>query len=264
MRLLSVGILIFSSVFIPASASAQLRPLTDEEQERFAQVLTNGTRAEQAPVVHRLYTGGARQSGTELRTALIEALDREIAYVAAQRDKNQPRDRAEMFERLSSIVASFGDARAIPVLARAATSSIAAASGLAEFGEPAVSPLLETIEQQSDITLVWMPMVAFRFLVEGAGSAPLSTQSRDKIRDVAKRFLDAPAGNASVLTTAIDLAIALNDPELRASVERIAANKSEVEARGFATPNDIARIQKHAAERTAGKPAVPKYRRRTS
>lgn len=263
MRVVPTVILIINGVFMPATASAQFRRLTEQEQGQYAQIVRRGTRAEQAAVVNRLYLGGARQSGTVLRSALIEALEREVAYVEAQRGKNEQRDYPNMLDRLSSIVASFGDTRAIPALARAATSSLSAASGLAEFGEPAVSPLLETIERQPNVTLAWVPMVAFRFLVEGAGSAPLSAHSRDKIRDVARRYLNAPSGNASALTAAIDLAIALNDLELRALVERIAADRSEVEARGFANPHDIASIQKHAAERLAGKPATPKHRSRT-
>jgi len=265
MRIVPIVILIMSGVLMPAPASAQFRRLTEQEQEQYAQAVKNGTRAEQAQAVGRIYAMGvARQSGAELRSALIEALEREVALVEAQRGKNEPRDHPNMLEHLSSIVASFGDSSAIPALAGAATSSLAAASGLAEFGEPAVAALIETIDRQPDTTLVWTPMIALRFLVEGAGGTPLSAQSVARIRDVAKRYLDAPAGNSSVLTTAIDLAIALNDPELRAVVERIAADRSEVEARGFDHPNDVARIQKHAAERAAGKPAVPRHQRRTS
>jgi hypothetical protein len=96
-----------------------------------------------------------------------------------------------------------------------------------------------------------------RLIVEGASTRSLSPDTLDQIPRAAQQRVTRKQYFTS-LWYAIDLAVALNDPNLRRIVESLASNRNEVIARGVEDPKLIEQTQKRAAERLAGVPALPR------
>lgn len=98
-------------------------------------------------------------------------------------------------------------------------------------------------------------------MVEGRGARPLSAGTLDEIRRAAKQRLTGKQ-DAPTLWKGIDLAVVLGDPDLRRIVESIAADSSEIVARGITHPGLIEATHRLAAGRlaAAGQPFNPRYR----
>jgi hypothetical protein len=154
-----------------------------------------------------------------------------------------------------------GDPHAIPALAGAlGTGSTLVRDALADFGEQAAPDVLRLVTaQDTRYDAVGDGLMALRFMVEGARTRPLSPSTRDQIRRAAMQRLTGEQ-YFSTLWYAIDLAVALDDPELRRIVQAIASDRNELVARGVSAPDIIALTQKRAAARLAGEPPEPRYR----
>lgn len=103
-------------------------------------------------------------------------------------------------------------------------------------------------------------LIALRFMVEGAGESPLSRESLEATRRAAElRLMERRPGIGSTLRRAIDLAIALDDPDLRRVVESLASDRAEVIRRGVTESYVIELTQTRAADRLAGRPPLPRW-----
>ena len=118
---------------------------------------------------------------------------------------------------------------------------------LVAFGEPAVPAILSVLSTPDVApSKVSQGLRTLRLMVEEAGPGALSPGTLVQMRGVAKRHL---TGRQSVVTlwSAIDLAVVLEDEELRGRVETLARDPDEVRARGVEDPDLIERTQERAA-----------------
>ena len=99
--------------------------------------------------------------------------------------------------------------------------------------------------------------MALRFMVESAGTRPLSAGVREKIAQAAGQWLAARQQSILTLGAAIDLAAVLGDTDLRRILESLASDPNAVASRGIAA-GSIEWIRKRAADRLAGVPPLPR------
>jgi hypothetical protein len=208
---------------------------------------------------------GPEHVSPELRAALIALLEKENRIVAEARRRKMgvaTLENPEFIARVAHVVSQLEDPQAIPALAGALGSgSTLVSDALADFGEQAAPAVLGVVTSpESPYSVVDQGLITLRFMVEGAGTHPLSAGTREEIRRVAEHYLTTPERPPSVGVTlrwAIDLAVVLKDPGLRRIVEALASDPNEVIARGVTDPQLIATTQKLAADRLAGVPAAP-------
>lgn len=201
----------------------------------------------------------------QLRAALIMALEREArlhrehAVSARYRASIPPLEDPEFVARVSRLVVALEDPATIPALASALAFGTNEARALARFGDRAADAVLG-IAEQKDMPVDWLngALISLRFMVEGAPQRPLSPGTVMRIRRVADQRLNERLEFASTLWRAIDLAIALNDSELRRTVQAIADSAGEVLVRGIADPDIMAQTRKRAADRLSGAPPLPR------
>jgi hypothetical protein len=129
---------------------------------------------------------------------------------------------------------------------------------LAEFGEDAEPAVLAVVtSSESDREAVYTGLMALRFMIEGAGPRPLSPGARERIRQAAEQWLAARRQSILTLGAAIDLAAALDDPDLRRILQSLASDPNAVASRGISA-GSIEGIRKRAADRLAGVPPLPR------
>jgi hypothetical protein len=234
-----------------ASAAAQV------DQTALARQLLHGDRTEQIVATDR--AGGIEPGDVTpaLRTALITALERE-GRLKEQLARKVSRGDIEYLQtpmlgaKLAMLVIPLDDANAIPGLVWVMNQSGLALFAVADFGEPAVRLVLDAIATTASTSLVQAGMMCLRLMIEGAGDRPLSTETLAAIRRVAEERLTEPQRFVTTLWTAIDLATALDDPDLRRIVQSLATNPEAVKARGVEDPRDIKKTQERAADGLAG------------
>ena len=129
---------------------------------------------------------------------------------------------------------------------------------LAAFGEQAAPAVLGVVTStESHYDEVNHGLITLRFMVEQTGARSLSANTVDQIRRAAQQRLTGRQ-YFPTLWNAMDLAVALNDPNLRRIVQSLASNRNEVVIRGVTDPELIEKTQKRAADRLAGVPALPR------
>jgi hypothetical protein len=233
------------------------------DQNQLIERLRHGDRDARAHVTAAVLDMGPRHAGPHLREALISALADE-----AERDAASYRGEAhaETVAQMAWVVAQFEDPGAVDALVGALGTGAGAIWGLATLGEPAVRATVEaarTREGRGSSAIVTDALLALRFLAEGVGHVPLSPSSREQIIAVARERLEPKQPYVSVLNRAIDLAIVLDDPGLRATVEAIAVDPAEVEARvENPSPRGVEWVLKAAVERVSGVPPLPRWSKR--
>ncbi len=253
-----LAIALFAGALGPATVQAQV------DQSALAQQLLGGNASERSRALEAARTLGPQQIGPELRAALIKALERED-QVQAQRYHADLRGEAlerqedpEFIFRVSRVVAELQDPRAIPALVGALGTGSPVTRALVDFGEEAAPALLAAVRSpETTHYVVDDALLALRFMAQGAGPHPVSAATLNEIRLAAKQRLTGKQ-YFTTLWRAIDLAVALHDPELRVIVESIASDRKEVVARGIEDRETIEETQRLAAERLAG---VPPQRR---
>ena len=258
---LLLGSALVAAALHTASLNAQV------DQRALAQQLLRGGIGERSRALETARAIQPRNIGPELRAALISTLERE-GQLHARRDEADRRGEAvepledpEFIFRVSSVVAELRDPLAIPAL----TGALGTGSGspvtkaLVAFGEQAVPALVEPVgSPRASPYVVDGALIVLRFLVEGAGPQPLSASSLNNIRRGAKSRLTGKQ-YFTTLWWAIDLAVALDDAELRRIVGSLASDPDEVVARGIDDPELIEETQRLAAERLAGVPPKPRW-----
>jgi hypothetical protein len=199
-----------------------------------------------------------------LRSALITALEREgklVAELLARRARGDwvtELENPEFIAQLAKVVATFRDPRAIPALAGALGSSPQAIHALPEFGELAAPAVLQVLGTTASGSVEDDAMTTLRFMAEGVGG-PLTALTRDHMQQVARKRLTTPQNSIVAVWKAIDLAVALDDPELRRIVQSLASNRNAVIALRDTDAEMSTRTQRIAAERLAGVPPRPRH-----
>lgn len=207
---------------------------------------------------------GPQNAGPELRAALIAVLESEtrahLEAYKADRSGQMPEfvESPELIGRVIRAVAQLEDPKTIPALAGALGTGFTAIRALVGFGQQAAPAVLDVVRSPNSTHYqVDAGLIALRLMVERTPSRPLSSDTLDQIGRVAQERL---TGNQyfTTLWWAIDLAVVLNDVELRRIVESLASDWNEVVARGVDDPDLIERTQKRASDRLAGIAPLPR------
>lgn len=229
-------------------------------QATLAEQLRNGDRATRMTAAHSASLMSVEAIGPELRGALITALEREGRIKAEEwRGERERVDEPMLIARLALVVSRFGTPNTIEGLASAISTSPPATHALAQFGEPAAEAVLRllTANPGAPATVISSGLIALRYIVELADERPLSLRTFERIRQQALDCLTSTSSH-TVLGRAIDLAMVLDDPELRGIVQTLANDMDEVRARGITTPRYIEAVQERARDRLAGEPPQPR------
>lgn len=252
------AVLLVGGVVAPAESQVS--------QEEIARQVLSADRTEQFRGLRQVESIEPPDIGRPLREAMILALERENA---AHLEQSEAIRRGVTYEesddfhpQVTLAVIALRDLQTIPALGGALGTGTMAPRALAEFGEAAVATLLQVVtSHQSQSGVVNGGLIALRFMVERGAVEPLSAASLQQIRAATQHHLTRPqSGIGASLRWAIDLAIALDDPELRAIVESIANDPNEIIARGLEAPHLIEQTRKRAADRLAGLPPLPRLR----
>lgn len=216
-------------------------------QRQLAERVLSADLDEQGRALQEIQAAGIGTAGPTVRDALIKALDREASVhrrrQAASR-KGEPLDNLANPERLfelARLVTELREPLAIPALAGTLGTGMGVVRALVAFGEPAAGPVIRTVASaQTHYDAVDDGLVTLRMLVEMQEERPLDPGTMNQIRGVAAMRLNAPgyelASTGVTLRRAIDLAVVLNDPQLRQTVEGLASDPDEVRARGVRDP----------------------------
>jgi hypothetical protein len=244
-----------------ASVGEPARPQAELDQRTLArQLLGTDVRACRA-AFEAARTIGARGVGPELRGALIALLARKnrlVADVTRRGEILADYEDPEFIWALACFVAELQDPAAIPVLAEAVDGSFPVIRALARFGERAVPAVVAVATaKHQHYTVVDHALLTLRFMVENATSQPLSEQAREAVRQVARARLTEP-GYFTTLWQAIDLAAALDDPELMGIVVALAQDPAAVRAKGVTDQDLVERTRQRARDRLAGFPPLPR------
>jgi hypothetical protein len=174
----------------------------------------------------------------------------------------EPLRAPELRLELVRIVAKLEDPHAIPALAGALETGLRTARALAAFGEPAASVVVDvvTTTEGGPAPPTMAGLVALRFMIERADVSPLSASTVEQIRRAAKQRLTGEQPEI-VLWAAIDLAVALDEPDLERIVQALATDRGAVIAKGITDPSLIDATQKRARDRLAGIPPMPRWDR---
>jgi hypothetical protein len=239
----------------PGAAQAQV------DQAELARQLAKGGAAERYGAAYQVREMGPENAHPALREALILAFTEEAeAYRAYQRGETPVPDDLSAVGMLVTVVGHFRDPRAIQPLTNVLGTGPAAAWGLAAFGDPAVPYLVEAARSGEGSEVIVDALIGLRFLAEGVGQVPLTPSSREELIAVARERMAPEQSPFYILVWAIDLAAVLDDPRLRQTVEALAADPAEAEAR---LKNPSARgievTVERAKERLRGKPPLPRW-----
>ena len=197
----------------------------------------------------------AQELTPEIRSALITLLEQKNAIVARALERSIPLSTVEDPEFVSAVsrkVAELKDRRAIPALARSIYGGDTAAKALAAFGDASVAPVVAVVTAPtSHYDFVAFGLTALRHLVEQSRQRPMSPEAREQIRGAALERLTGPE-HFVALWRAIDLATALEDPELAGIVSSLAYDSQALATRGLTDPEVVEQTHARARDRLAG------------
>jgi hypothetical protein len=258
-----LALLAFALLIVLTAVSEAQTP-TQIDQSEVARRLLTGNGSERGRALVSVQQIGRKNLTPQLRAALITALEREgklVAELLARRERGDwgtELENPEFIAQLAKVVATFRDPGVIPSLAGALGSSPQAINALAEFGEPAASAVLQVLENTASTSVEMDALLTLRFMAEGVGG-PLTAGTRERMRQVARERLTTRQKSITTVRGAIDLAVALNDAELRRIVQSLASDRNAVVALRDTDAEMITRTQRIAAERLAGVPPRPRH-----
>lgn len=267
--MLSIRVL-WTLSLVAASLTLQTPALEGQaDQEALARDLMSDDRGAQIRAVYRIRALDAREIETELIDALVQVAERENATRRARMEALRRGARGPEYEERDTfagdvfeVLVQLKARETIPVLVEGMDTGSMVPRALADFGELAAPVVLDTVGAEDPYYRhVWSGLLTLRFMMEDPGAHPLSEETLDRIRGVAKRYLDEPGDQVPdlVLRLAIDLALILDDSHLREIVELLALDMEAVKVRAPALQDEqrLDRVRRHAAERLAGEPALP-------
>ncbi len=253
---LAIACALASVLIVPDGAVGQApeRARAQPQQAALAEDIPSGDedRRQRAVVVaERL---GPSRMSEDVRVALITLLEQRYDARDAARRRGIPLSDVvdfEFFVSVAEVVATLNDPRAIPALTRVGNSGYSrhAARGLASFGEQALPAILKVFDTPgaSDNALAYN-MDALSMMVEDIGANGLSMSARDHIVRVARDGLRSQDGG--VLLSTVDIAVALNEPELVQTVVAFSQDSGELVARGV-SPTTAKLLRKRATRALA-------------
>jgi len=195
--------------------------------------------------------------GPELRSALVAALNEEGKRFTIDSHGRPHAAQAELLSGLAQQVAQFRDPAAIPGLVAAVGISPPAMFALADFGQVAAAELVVRA-RSPDPAPMMASLIGLRLLAERRSSVPLSTPTVQQMKLIALRHLTGVQRAPAATWFAIDLAVALEDDELRGIVHKLATDRAEVARLGIVDESLVARTQRLASQRLKGVPATPR------
>ena len=180
---------------------------------------------------------GPERMSDEVRDALIGLFEQatdELSVAKAQGMVLNDVVNGEFYLQLARLVASLHDSRAIPALARIGDYAFSrtVARGLASFGEQALPVMLDVIDSPEVSDGAEFHIIAtLSIMVLDGGAQNLSMSARREIGRVAENSLRSRS--SSIIHRAMDISIALNEPDLVQAVEAIAHDPGALAGRGF-------------------------------
>ena len=185
----------------------------------------------------------------------LEAVDDEEGKKALEMsDRDQWRSRRIFHSVLADVVESLEMSEAIEALANAGDLHFS----FIRSGNRSVAPIVDVLSGEQLYTRQAQARLAFLTDIvrssQWKGIEPLSPDNRDLIVRTARRFLDREGLKdfqglhiRGVLSSAVDLALALDEPDLIQVVETLAANREEAIVRGV-TPGGVEYFQEYIKE----------------
>ena len=231
----------------PDSAWAQQR-----QAELAADLLgDNGVRRERAVFVADAL--GPSRMSEDVRIALITLLEQfndEQDVAEAQGIALESVVQGEFFLWVARVVATLDDPRAISALARVGNHAFSkhVASGLARLGEqalPAIVTVIDASRAGESKFAVRTNLLAISMMVGDGGADRLSASAREDIVRVTRDSFWSQRG--TTIRKAIDIAVALDEPELVQMVVAISQDPSIVAERGL-DGFMVDRVHKHAVD----------------
>ena len=196
-----------------APAAAQEAGPTEREA---AVLLAEGDWRERIEGLEVALELGPRAS-PELRLAVIDA-----AWAEMRGETNSPPESEAIFEYWHA-VAGLRDPRAIPLLVEVVGNGSNAVNALADFGAEALPAVIAAVSDPGeDQSRVRGGLSVLRFLLE---DGVLTAGQVERVRPVVPERLSG-SQDSGVVRAAVRLALALGDPELRVTVERIADDRA--------------------------------------
>ncbi|WP_420441988.1 hypothetical protein [Candidatus Palauibacter sp.] len=164
------------------------------------------------------------RAGQELRAAVIDA-----AWTEARGGGSGDPDRMFL---LFEAAEGFRDPRAIPLMIEALKYGGGVKDALADLGAAAFPATLAAVSDPSGHwSRIGAGLDALRFMTEDGALGP---RQLGQVREAVRERLSGPSqgavgsGSSFVVNAALQLAVALGDPELRRIVERIATDRAFV------------------------------------
>lgn len=186
------------------------------------------------------------EQGPELRAAVVD-------FVLRQREGSTslryyaPAELAEVVLE----IAQTGDPVAIPGLAAFPMGGWRIYWALVSLGEPALRAVLEAASSPAnDEVTVSDALETLAMFVDEWGPEAFDEHTHAEMKRIAAGYLRGPT-DWTILDGAVELAIQLEDPELRSQVVELAASDEAVRARGVKEEHVIEKIRRTAAERLA-------------
>lgn len=186
------------------------------------------------------------EQGPELRAAVVD-------FVLRQREGSTslryyaPAELAEVVLE----IAQTGDPLAIPALAAFPMTGWQIYWALVSLGEPALRAVLEAASSPAHGEgTVSSALKTLAMFVDEWGPEAFDEHTHAEMKRIAAGYLRGPT-DWTILDGAVELAIQLEDPELRSQVEELAASDEAVRARGVKEEHVIEKIRREAAERLA-------------
>lgn len=213
---------------------------------------TPDTVQQREEAVLRIGRSEAVRRNQAVQVALIEAVDRANAEYLASIRNSDPYDerQGELLLALIRTLIQLDDARSIPVLIRTAHTGRRVQEALARFGEDAVLPILSAWdgrpvgERTGSLSFRWSGLLDTMALI--AADDSLGVSRRSVVR-VALDALSKP-DNAFVLSSAMALAVSLQDDELLELVRALARQPEEVRRRGIESPRQVELVMRLARQ----------------
>lgn len=240
------------------------QPQQAVDQRELIKSIVAGNAVERRRAVSVVERMDAENIGEELRAVVADALKTEARkhvdqYFTGRRgEPTRELEDPTLVAALIRIVANLKDPSTIPTLSEGLGFGSTARAALWGLGLQALpATLAAALSPQTMHYAVDDALITLRFMVEApVGGAPAGPDLADIRRAAAQHLSGRPY--FTTLWNAIDLAVVLQDPELLEIVQRLATDRREVHARGIVTPHIVDRTLKHAADRLAGSPPLPR------
>ena len=233
-------------------------PWSQQNVERTLDVLAKpnalNTVQERSDVIAEIKRSVDLREDERVRLALIAALDSgKDEYFASwlADDPSYTEAQGEALLMVLEAVISLRDVRAIPALVESADNGPIVWQALAGFGDLAVDSIVAAWNARiaRPVHPTWRGRGLINALSYIVSESSLRSESLARIHDVARSVLDKPRDSYD-LVNAMELAVALQAPDLVAQVEAIARDpRGELELRGIIVNSQrAATVRRYARE----------------